>query len=330
MRINSIEHVGWITDDQAKFESFWCDILGFKTLKTGEVTSELTEALFDIEGGAKIARYGREDIETDIEIHVFPEGSTPTLQMFDRFGINHICINVPDKEKFMALLPETVTRKVYQNPLGWSNTFIRDFEDNWVEVREPYGLDIFSSSYMLKEVDEFITSLVKIANPEVVVEIGAQQGKSTVLMAKALPASATIHTYDLFEKEYEAPPYLDTHANQQTVIDNLTKAKVKCSFNVNKGRGEEALANHNDIDLLHIDICNHYDNLKPLLEIALTKVRKTIILEGGISNNWQKKYGFKPYGPMLDEDWVSKSWSHITIPFNQHNAITIMMKREAG
>jgi catechol 2,3-dioxygenase-like lactoylglutathione lyase family enzyme len=328
MRLNSIEHVGWITENQAKFESFWCDILGFKTLKTGKVTSKLTETLFDIKGGAKIVRYGHEDIETDIEIHIFLQGATMlTLGSFDEFGINHICLNVPDKEQFMAFLPETVTRKIYQNPLGWTNTFIKDFEDNWIEIREPYKQEIFSSSYKSPEVDSFITSFVATISPNKVVEIGAQQGKSTVLIAKGLDKTAEIYTYDLFEKSYDSPPYLDTHADKEIVISNLKTAKVKCGFSVNKARGEEALKQHDKIDLLHIDICNHYDNLKPLLELAVDKVSKAILLEGGIENSWQKKYGFKPYDSLLQEDWIASKWSYITIPFNEHNAITILTKR---
>lgn len=330
MEINSIEHVGWITINPERFEAFWCDILGFRILKSGKVSSELTATLFDISGGADIRRYGREDVETDIEIHVFEDFAEASTD-FNRYGINHVCLNVPDKQAFLDSLPAEVEQHIYENPLGWTNVFIRDFEDNWVEVREPLRKQtIFSSSYKTPEVDELITSIVRVASPKKVVEIGAQQGKSTVLIAKGLESDAVIHTYDLFEKEYRSPPYLDTHANQQTVLDNLKAAGVCCSYTVNKGSGEDALLTHNDIDLLHIDICNHYHNVRPLLLLAVDKVKSTILLEGGIANNWQKKHDFRPYGPMLEEDWVKHAWTYATIPFNEHNAVTIMTRRNHG
>jgi len=58
---------------------------------------------------------------------------------FHDFGLNHICINTGSKgskEEFLKTLPEDIMVNIYQNPLGWTNAFVRDYEGNWIELRE--------------------------------------------------------------------------------------------------------------------------------------------------------------------------------------------------
>ena len=56
---------------------------------------------------------------------------TPSNQKFYRYGLNHICLNTGgpgSKEEFAKSLPELVEKRVYKNPGGWTNIFIRDFQ----------------------------------------------------------------------------------------------------------------------------------------------------------------------------------------------------------
>ena len=184
----------------------------------------------------------------------------------------------------------------------------------------------FSTSYTSSELGDFITSFVRLINPKKVVEIGCQQGMSSILIGRGLGSSSQIHTYDLFSEVYSNPPYKETHADQMIAWRNIQKANLDCRVDVYKGTGFDAFKKHSEIDLLHIDICNHYDNLKPLLEIGLSKVKKAIILEGGIFNQWQKKHGFTPYYKIFEEELFS-NWTYITIPENDHNAITILTRK---
>lgn len=137
-----IDHVGWITDDIEAFERFWCGVLGFQLVyeTTPDKNAEMLTFLFDIDGGAWIRRYRKEEFGCDIEIHKFKNIPARWLQTdtpFYKHGINHVCLNVPDKDQFLASLPVEVIKKVYNNPKGWKNAFIKDFEGNWVEIREP-------------------------------------------------------------------------------------------------------------------------------------------------------------------------------------------------
>jgi len=129
-----IDHIGWVTDSQKTFESFWCDILGFELLRVGSVTSEFTETLFSISGGAKVARYKRPGTDAEIEIHIF-DYTEDSHQKFNQFGINHVSITVEDRVSILSNIPLDHIRS-YDNPKGWLNVFVTDFEGNWVEIRD--------------------------------------------------------------------------------------------------------------------------------------------------------------------------------------------------
>jgi catechol 2,3-dioxygenase-like lactoylglutathione lyase family enzyme len=130
-----IEHVGWITRNIKLFESFWCDILDFEIFFESELDSKMAQTLFGLNLSGKIVRYRREDMI--IEIHLLSD-IQPSTQDFNRFGINHICLHVEDREALLSTLDKSVPVHRYNNPRGWSNIFIQDFENNWIELRETF------------------------------------------------------------------------------------------------------------------------------------------------------------------------------------------------
>lgn len=188
---------------------------------------------------------------------------------------------------------------------------------------------MFTSSYKSEEISNFITSFVKLIQPDIVVEIGCQQGYSAIVIGKGLPSTSIIYTYDIFEDKYLNFPYSATHSNYDLAISNILTSSLTCQVEVHKLAGDAALKNHDSIDLLHIDICNHYDNIRPLLMEALPKVKHAVLLEGGGYNRWQKKYNYKPYFTIFEES-VCKDWDHITIQENEHNAITILTRKNTN
>jgi len=80
---------------------------------------------------------------TELEIHVFDTDVQRVAMPFTRFGFNHICLQVEGRSEFLRRFPASVEMHRYNNPGGWENVFIRDFEGNWVEIREqmPAGRD---------------------------------------------------------------------------------------------------------------------------------------------------------------------------------------------
>lgn len=190
----------------------------------------------------------------------------------------------------------------------------------------------FSSSYETAGMADLITMLVRQINPVDVLEIGTQQGGSAQIIAEAMTPGGILTTCDLFEPKYRDPPYGDTHCSEKKARENLAPYRDKVHIAVLTAGYPSLLRYLHDytVDLLHVDICNHYDNLRPILHDIVGNnaiyVRKMIILEGGIHNRWQKECGFDSYAPLLQEPWMY-AWEHATIAFNDHNAITVLWRR---
>jgi len=135
----TMDHVGWITKNTELFERFWVGVMGYEAVKETAVDPDLARALFHHESMGRIIRYRKENAGPDIEIHAFVDGCDPAPQTFQRFGINHICIHTGgpgSRQEFIDALPSDVKVHTYDNPKGWKNHFIQDYEGNWIELRE--------------------------------------------------------------------------------------------------------------------------------------------------------------------------------------------------
>lgn len=136
-----LDHVGWVTNDIKRFEDFWVKGLGFDLEWESWISYEKTKVLFGKPRSVLARRYRRGDVV--IEIHVFTDTTcvegAENQPPFERFGINHISLHVENRERFLQeLLPKVEYLEVrrYYDPSGWYNIFIRDFDGNWIELRE--------------------------------------------------------------------------------------------------------------------------------------------------------------------------------------------------
>lgn len=123
-----LDHVGFVTNKLALFESFWVELLGFEKVFESHIPDEMNQTLFGCDG-AYCARYNKEDIT--IEVHVYDKPVPHDRRPFNVFGINHIALHVDNREEFI----KPFKQHIYHNPKGWDNIFIEDFEGNWIEVR---------------------------------------------------------------------------------------------------------------------------------------------------------------------------------------------------
>jgi len=126
----SLRHVGWVTANPGLFERFWCQLMGFKKVWESRLSREMCQTLFDIDDEATCRRY--EGHGTTIETHHFDKEISSERYPYNRFGIHHICLNVDDRIKLLKKYP--FEKRIYNNPAGHQNIFIRDFEGNWVEL----------------------------------------------------------------------------------------------------------------------------------------------------------------------------------------------------
>ena len=129
----SFKHIGWVTNYPKKFEEFWVDILGFKNIWESKLSSALCKDLFNINCGATCKRYEKNGIT--IEIHIFDKMVAKNKGNFDHYGLNHICLLVEDRDKFIEEMEKQgIEVHTYNNPKGHQNIFIKDLEGNWIEI----------------------------------------------------------------------------------------------------------------------------------------------------------------------------------------------------
>ena len=124
------KHVGWLSNNIDLFERFWVGIMGFQRIWESGPATEMFKKLFDIEASGTVRRYEKDGIT--IEVHFFEPKAPEDNNPFYRRGINHACLLVDDRDKFLKLYP--FEKKVYDNPKGHQNIFIRDLEGNWIEI----------------------------------------------------------------------------------------------------------------------------------------------------------------------------------------------------
>lgn len=123
-------HVGWLSNNIEMFEKFWCEIMGFKKIWESGPDKEMFMDLFGIDAMGVVRRYEKDGIT--IEVHFFDPPAPESENTFYRRGINHMCLLVEDRDKFLKSY--TFDKRVYNNPAGHQNVFIRDFEGNWIEI----------------------------------------------------------------------------------------------------------------------------------------------------------------------------------------------------
>jgi len=124
-----LRHTGWLSNNVDLFERFWVGLLGFQKIweSTGK---EMFKELFDIDATGTVRRYERDGIT--IEVHFFDKEAPQNNGSFFNKGINHFCLLVDDRDRFLKLYP--FEKRVYNNPKGHQNIFIKDFEGNYIEI----------------------------------------------------------------------------------------------------------------------------------------------------------------------------------------------------
>lgn len=127
----SIDHVGFVSTDLYEFERFWVEKLGFKNIWQSVIPHYKMKALFDVEYTAICRRYVLGD--ATIEVHILPECFLKMGGVFARWGINHFCLHVENREKFCK---EHKLEPVLFEENGKRNYFLNDYEGNWIELRE--------------------------------------------------------------------------------------------------------------------------------------------------------------------------------------------------
>jgi hypothetical protein len=180
------------------------------------------------------------------------------------------------------------------------------------------------SSYKKSNYGEFFYGLMRIYQPEKVVELGTKAGYSAYHIARGLKDNnkGSLDCYDLWEKyQFKSVP-------QSVAKENLKEFKDIVSFTLRDAVGVEKKYKH--VDILHVDLSNEGEILDKIIPQWIDKVRQLIIIEGGSSERdkveWMIKYKKMPIKSWL-KDFKSKHPDIEYLTIEPFPSLTIIRKK---
>jgi len=122
-----LHHVAVVASSQENADRFYQEILKLKKFKTSRLTSELAVKIFGFALECPFVLYGNEQLCFE----VFVTDQIPARRM----SVNHACLQVEDREAFMAACRSAGVR-ILLIPRGESQLcFVEDFDRNLFEIK---------------------------------------------------------------------------------------------------------------------------------------------------------------------------------------------------
>ena len=160
------------------------------------------------------------------------------------------------------------------------------------------------SSYEENNYGDFFYSLMRVYQPETVVELGTEAGYSAYHIARGLKDNGKGHLYcyDLWEK-YDAQKYGFYAVPKSTAEKNLEQYRGIISFNLEDALGVSE--KYEAVDILHVDLHNEGEILEAVIPHWIDKVKQLIIIEGGSNERdqegWVTKFNKQPIKKWLED-----------------------------
>ncbi|MBF8249482.1 MAG: putative SAM-dependent methyltransferase [Candidatus Levybacteria bacterium] len=191
-------------------------------------------------------------------------------------------------------------------------------------VRKNWANPPWYSSYEKNNYGDFFYALMRVYQPEKVVELGTKAGYSAYHMARGLKdnGKGTLDCYDLWEEyEFNSVP-------RSVAEKNLKKFKNIVSFNLRDAVGADK--KYKEIDILHVDLSNKGEILEEIIPHWIDKVSQFIIIEGGSKERdkveWMTKFKKKPIANWL-RDFARKRKNIEYVTIEPFPSVTILRKK---
>lgn len=155
------------------------------------------------------------------------------------------------------------------------------------------------SSYKKNSYGDFFYALIRVYQPEKVVELGTKAGYSAYHIARGLRANGqgSLDCYDLWEN------YQFNSVPKSVAQENLKEFKDIVSLTLTDAIGIEK--RYKTIDILHIDISNEGGILEKIVPGWIDKIGQVIIIEGGSAERdnieWMIKFKKIPIKKWLED-----------------------------
>lgn len=157
------------------------------------------------------------------------------------------------------------------------------------------------SSYEQNNYGELFYALMRIYQPEKVVELGTRTGYSAYHIARGLKANGrgTLDCYDLWDSyvgNYGFDSIKSVAEENLKEFKNIISLKATDAIGVDKG--------YEMIDILHVDLDNEGGILEKIVPVWIDKTRQFIIIEGGSLE--RDKIGLSQSIKMPINQWLEK------------------------
>lgn len=190
--------------------------------------------------------------------------------------------------------------------------------------RKNWAKPTWYSSYEKNNYGDFFYSLMRVYQPEKVVELGTKAGYSAYHIAKGLKANGkgTLDCFDLWEKyEFSSVP-CSVAENNLKEFKNIVSLYLRDAVGVDK--------KYKKVDILHVDLSNDGEKLEKIIPAWIDKVNQLIIIEGGSDErdnfDWMIEFKKKPIKKWLKE--FSRSRGDIEyFTFDPFLSVTVMRKK---
>lgn len=183
---------------------------------------------------------------------------------------------------------------------------------------------LWHSSYEKNNYGDFFYSLVRVYQPEKVVELGTKAGYSAYHIARGLKANkkGTLDCHDLWEKyKFNSVPKAVAEENLKE-FKNIISLKQGDAVGVDKS--------YKMIDILHVDLSNEGVILEKIIPRWIDKTCQFIIIEGGSDERdkieWMIKFKKMPIKKWL-EDFARKRSDTEYLTIEPFPSVTIIRKR---
>jgi catechol 2,3-dioxygenase-like lactoylglutathione lyase family enzyme len=121
-----LEHIALTIADSKELSNFYCDVLGFKTIKKFELNQDLASELFNIPEIASVCVMQRDDLV--LEIFIYSE--------INEYKYNHVCLLMKNREEAYARAVAGEYKCIRIKRRVGDIIFIKDKSDNIFEIKE--------------------------------------------------------------------------------------------------------------------------------------------------------------------------------------------------
>ena len=180
------------------------------------------------------------------------------------------------------------------------------------------------SSYEKSYYGDFFYALMRVYQPEKVVELGTKAGYSAYHIARGLKVNGkgSLDCYDLWEKyQFKSVPKSVAQENLRQ-FSNILQLELRDAIGVDK--------KYKIVDILHVDLSNEGSILEEIVPFWIDKTRQLIIIEGGSMERdkveWMIKYKKMPIRIWL-RDFKSKHPDIEYFTIEPFPSVTIIRKK---